>query len=1077
MPIIDTSTLQEGQVLAENEQIYNGLDCCVTFEVFNELHSLGAPRIYNFTRALQAPVLDMMQRGFLIDSYERQKGIETLEIERDRLLSLLNRFAYAVWDAPLNANSPQMLKAFFYDAMHLPEVWTSKKGERKLSLDREALEKLDNYFHARPIVSTILAIRDVTKQLSVLRTEVDSDGRMRTSYNVAGTETGRFSSSTNAFGGGCVLPTTEVLTRDGWKQIQSVLEGEEIAQYSLSRGGTIEFVPCGMYKTHFDGNLLQVKTEQIQQTLTPGHRVLRFDARLLSSYVEAAQDVMALSQCVLPLGGRMLDGEMEFPSFLPMLMADFSKENKIWRGAFKKTRKIERFLQLAKQFNLSYEEFNDKREGYRRFTVRNQEHLPKQWGKWVLDLSESAAELLLEEARHWDAHDRKSGFIFYTVDKEQAEWFAVLAHRANKSATIRRQDQHRNSFSTGTIWCVNVKNRKHARVQHKHWKTIPYAGPVYCPQVPSSFWVMRENNYISITGNTNLQNITASLRKMFVADPGYKLCGIDLEQAESREVGWLSGTICGDWSYLDACYSGDLHTLVARTAWPDLPWTGDPKLDRRVAETPFYRHLTYRDMAKKLGHGCLTDDHEVLTRNGWTSITNKPREILAWTDGRSAFEEVSHWTDFPYTGTLHSFEGASISAQMTADHRIPYKSDQRSPLKVKQAKDGPGTFMPLGGDYVGGDQSFPARLVAAFMSDGHQHTKNSMKFHFHKQRKIDRLITLCQYYGFSYRVALPYIYVEGALPKEPGWWMLDLTQQCLLEFLDEYKHWDGHVSPTAVSLFSKHKEHLEIIQTLGRICGIGGNIQKPQTSGFGTEMFRLQQNNRKWASGKSVTHTTTQVVDLRVLCPTVRSSYFYVRRNGKIYVTGNSNYYGQPPTMAKHAKIPVAVADHFQRRYFRQFPGIPKWHRWTAQQLHTTQSITTPFGRQRTFFGRAHDDATLREAIAFSPQSTTADRMNLVLWRIWKYMPQVQLIAQIHDALYAQYRETEDETAIIEEMLSHFDIAGFEKDGHRLIVPGEAKVGWNWGNFDPKSNPDGLKKWKEGQVDERKRTPLLQQKL
>ena len=90
---------------------------------------------------------------------------------------------------------------------------------------------------------------------------------------------------------------------------------------------------------------------------------------------------------------------------------------------------------------------------------------------------------------------------------------------------------------------------------------------------------------------------------MFVADPGFKICGIDLEQAESREVGWLSGIICGDWSYLDACYSGDLHTLVARTAWPELPWTDDAKLDRAVADTPFYRHLTYRDMAKKLEIG------------------------------------------------------------------------------------------------------------------------------------------------------------------------------------------------------------------------------------------------------------------------------------------------------------------------------------------------------------------------------------------------------------------------------------------------------------------------------------------
>lgn len=493
MPIINTSALLEGITLPENEQIYNGLDCCITHEVLDSIRALGeAPKIYDFARALQAPVLDMMTRGFLIDGYERQKGIENLSNEIVRLTHLLDRLADAVWDKPLKANSPKMLQDFFFKHMRIPEIWTSKKGERKLSMDREALEKLDNYYHARPLVATILAIRDATKQLSVLKTEVDPDGRMRTSYNVAGTETGRFSSSTNAFGTG-----------------------------------------------------------------------------------------------------------------------------------------------------------------------------------------------------------------------------------------------------------------------------------------------------------TNLQNITASLRKMFVADRGYKICGIDLEQAESREVGWLSGIICNDWSYLDACYSGDLHTLVAQTAWPSLEWSSDPKHNRRVADTPFYRNLTYRDMAKKLGHG--------------------------------------------------------------------------------------------------------------------------------------------------------------------------------------------------------------------------------------------------------------------------------------------SNYRGLPPTMARHAKIPTATAEHFQRAYFERFAGIPKWHRWVAGQLQTTHSITTPFGRQRTFFGRSNDDTTLREAIAFSPQSATADRLNLVLWRVWYHMPQVQLIAQVHDALYFQYRETEDEVAIIEEALSHFHIA-FEHSGHTLIVPGEAKVGWNWGNFDANSNPDGLAKWKNVK-DPRKRTPILNQKL
>ena len=95
MPVIDTSTLQEGVVLPENEQIYNGLDCCITHEVLDAIREIGpAPSIYNFTRALQAPVMDMMRRGFLVDSYERQKGIETLTVEIERLTALLNKFSY-----------------------------------------------------------------------------------------------------------------------------------------------------------------------------------------------------------------------------------------------------------------------------------------------------------------------------------------------------------------------------------------------------------------------------------------------------------------------------------------------------------------------------------------------------------------------------------------------------------------------------------------------------------------------------------------------------------------------------------------------------------------------------------------------------------------------------------------------------------------------------------------------------------------------------------------------------------------------------------------------------------------------
>lgn len=101
----------------------------------------------------------------------------------------------------------------------------------------------------------------------------------------------------------------------------------------------------------------------------------------------------------------------------------------------------------------------------------------------------------------------------------------------------------------------------------------------------------------------NLQNITEDLRRFLVADPGMYLLELDFEQADSWNVGIETFLYTGDTSYLEALQSSDLHTQVARMVWPDLPWTGDLKADRAIAEQKFYRHYSYRFMCKKAGHG------------------------------------------------------------------------------------------------------------------------------------------------------------------------------------------------------------------------------------------------------------------------------------------------------------------------------------------------------------------------------------------------------------------------------------------------------------------------------------------
>lgn len=806
MPLISTHDFDPDKLPAEQvSQIYCGLDTMVTMEVHEELSRLfpSPPPIYSFERALQAPYLEIMQRGFAVDELGRQAAARSLRARIWALQEQLNEYAIAVWGKPVNPRSPAQLKDFFYSArgLGLPEVWLSQKGERKISTNREALEKLEVYLYARPIIAIILTIRDLGKQCSVFETEIDSDGRFRASYNIAGTETGRPSSSENAFG----------------------------------------------------------------------------------------------------------------------------------------------------------------------------------------------------------------------------------------------------------------------------------------------------------TGG-NAQNIAPGLRYVFVADPGKKLCVIDLEQVEARDTGFFMGCLFDDWKFLNNCESGDLHTNNCKLVWPELRWTGDPKRDRAIADQGFYREFTYRDMSKRGGHLCLTKDHEVLTPYGWEPISNKPIQIMSYSEKEgSQFSVVENWVDEAYEGeNLHWFEGNSISALMTPNHRVPYRADSRhGKIKFKPAANGPGLLMPLGNGWVGGTVSVPARLIAAFMSDGYQKSTNRMEFNLRKERKISRLKELCEQYRYRWYKAGEKHIVEGQFPKKCGMFMFEWTKECLQEFLDEYKYWDGNIQEKEIRLFSIDKDHLSWIQTFGRITGIGGqittNVVKSDFSGtakqYETEYHSLGQNKRQFASGKSIKHKQIRISpdgvlegELRVYCPTVKSGMFYVRRNGKIFVTGNSGYYGTAWTMSRALKIPLKVAETFQARYNRgaecAFPGFARWWQWTAEQLQTTHTLTTPFGRKRHFFGRPEDDTTLREAIAFLPQSTTADRMNLGLWRVWKHMPQVELLAQTYDSITFQYDENADEAAIVAEALQRILVELKAPNGRTYVVPGEAKIGWNWmakhNESRPtgpknKANPDGLIKWKSGEKDTRRR--------
>lgn len=233
MKIINTAEITPDDLSQwERDQVYNGLDCCVTAEVCEAL----LPQLdnhtgetYNLSRALQGPALEMRLRGVRIDRSRKSTVISEYFDHLDQLERNLDRIVLeGVGMVRFNWRSNADLQKLFYEHLGIPTI----KRQGRPTVNRDALEKMESYLIARPIISHIKAMRDIAKKISVLKTEIDPDGRIRTSYNIAGTSTGRFSSSFSEFGTGGNLQNVE----ESLRSLFIADPGKKLAKFDAKSG-------------------------------------------------------------------------------------------------------------------------------------------------------------------------------------------------------------------------------------------------------------------------------------------------------------------------------------------------------------------------------------------------------------------------------------------------------------------------------------------------------------------------------------------------------------------------------------------------------------------------------------------------------------------------------------------------------------------------------------------------------------------------------------------------------------------------------------------------------------------------
>jgi DNA polymerase I len=197
----------------ENDWVYNGFDACVTLEILHKLAGYLDPvtqAIYDQSRALQGPVLEMNMRGLRVDKARRSSVLNEFLFEIKIITEQLDYIVGEAFGMKINWASPTQLKHFLYEVLQLKPI--RKRNAQGLfmpTVNREALEKLQMYLPAVPFCLRLILLRDLQKKRQFLETEIDPDGRIRTSINIAGTDTGRFSSKFSDMGTGTNLQNVD----------------------------------------------------------------------------------------------------------------------------------------------------------------------------------------------------------------------------------------------------------------------------------------------------------------------------------------------------------------------------------------------------------------------------------------------------------------------------------------------------------------------------------------------------------------------------------------------------------------------------------------------------------------------------------------------------------------------------------------------------------------------------------------------------------------------------------------------------------------------------------------------------
>jgi intein/homing endonuclease len=342
----------------------------------------------------------------------------------------------------------------------------------------------------------------------------------------------------------CLTKEHEVLTTSGWISIDKVTKQHKVA--TLCDDGSVEYVnPIDTYEFDYDGQLYQLKSQQVDLTTTLDHMMYIKKRNGKEFELVKAKDMK---------GKRVKfkkDGFIDEPyqehfelndmepstvkmddwlEFLGIWISDGSIELNPKRNGYKiciaatKKRKVDYINDICKRLELKVSSSGGNHTVFNKHMYRFLEPyavgaLNKYLPDFVWDLGTNQARILLNSLISGDGSKNNNGSVCYcTSSKKLADDVSRLALHAGWSGSIKVNREK------GTEWCIEgrtgtlnadtlsvriVKSKNTPQINHGHTKDqngqseeyIDYKGKVYCLEVPSHVFYVRLNDKPVWTGN------------------------------------------------------------------------------------------------------------------------------------------------------------------------------------------------------------------------------------------------------------------------------------------------------------------------------------------------------------------------------------------------------------------------------------------------------------------------------------------------------------------------------------------------------------------------------------------------